>query len=234
MDAEMSWITNAWQFVADEVRDLSDAMHGRNGLTGAEAWHDERAAETERHAAPREAVDQTGLARDADGRSVEVDADGYPAREVSPDDSRLVAQAQDQADADYRRWAQEQDSGQRGGNPPASRALDREIDRAAEEWPEYVGPDHAQEEVKAGVAENYKVAIYPRHEGPGYTESPVNWEAWHQDHTGYEKDHYWGGHCGGPLPEDPDPPALPEMDAEPDPQSESEPERRAEPEAEQL
>ena len=68
---------------------------------------------------------------------MEVDADGYPGREADPGDGRPVGEAEDQADAAYRRWAQE---GERG-NPPASPALDREIDRAAAQWPEYSGQD---------------------------------------------------------------------------------------------
>ena len=60
------------------------------------------------------------LAREADGRILEVDADGYPGREADPGDGRPVAEAGDQADADYHRWAQE---GERG-NPPASAPLD--------------------------------------------------------------------------------------------------------------
>jgi hypothetical protein len=77
----MSWITSAWQFVADEVRDISDAIHGRNGLTVVEAWHAERVAEAGRHAVQREAAGQTRPARETDKRPVaepERDSQGWP------------------------------------------------------------------------------------------------------------------------------------------------------------
>jgi hypothetical protein len=63
------------------------------------------------------------------------------------------------------------------------RALDEEIDRLAAEFPEVTGPEREQAEVDADARENWDPWAYPGYEGPGYTEPPVNWEGWHQDHA---------------------------------------------------
>ena len=206
----MSRITDTWRAAIDGARIwgrevAADWRHTVREITGqvdADRWHAERLA---RQDAGRD-TDPGWLAQDADGRTVEVDADGYPGREADPDDGRPVVDAEEDAkDAAYQRWAQEREAGQATGNPPASRALDREVERTAKEWPEITGPEREQAEIDADARENYNAAVYPPYEGPGYTEPLVDWPGWHEDHTEYEKDRYWDGHYGEPLPEDPDP-----------------------------
>jgi hypothetical protein len=52
---------------------------------------------------PREASDDPGswLARDGDGRVLEVDAEGHPGREASPDDDRPAAEAESDTEQEY-------------------------------------------------------------------------------------------------------------------------------------
>jgi hypothetical protein len=94
----------------------------------------------------------------------------------------------DRADAVYRRWVQE---GERG-NPPASPALDREIDAALEQYPD--GPtwaEQAQADEYAAARERGPNMSYPEFEGPGFTEPPVDWPGWHREHTEEEREQYW-------------------------------------------
>jgi hypothetical protein len=149
----MGWITDTWRAGIDTARtwgrearaEWHDTVREITGPADADRWAAERAKQA--------AAGPTWLARDG-GRIVEVGADGYPGREADPDDGRPVAEemgsgvarptqwvqlpwpapeAGDQADAAYRHWVREGEQ----GHPPASPALDAEIDRAAAQFPEH-------------------------------------------------------------------------------------------------
>ena len=94
-------------------------------------------------------------------------------------------------DNNYRAWLASQEHGQVRGNPPASRLLDASIAQLASEYPEYSALDREQAEINEDAMVHSDWGTYPPYTGPGYTESPVNWEGWHRPHSDYEKDHYW-------------------------------------------
>jgi hypothetical protein len=177
----MGWITDTWRAATDTAstwgREAStewrDTVREITGPADADRWAAERAARAE--------ADPTWLARDGE-RVVEVDADGYPGREADPGDGRPVVEAQDQADAAYRRWVQE---GERG-NPPASAALDREIDAALREfpdvpaWPGVITPEPSGRDARAnygrGGDPRTELESQQQHEVWGTQERPGRWQ----------------------------------------------------------
>lgn len=82
----------------------------------------------------------------------------------------------------YEEWAREEG---RAGNPPKSHALDGEIDRYSERYPEVSSPEREQQEIYREIHERGPRWAYPEFEGPGYTEPPVDWAGWHHDHKGW-------------------------------------------------
>jgi hypothetical protein len=156
----MSWITDTWRAAVDGARtwgreastEWRDTVREIAGPADADRWAAERARQA--------AAGPTWLARDG-GRVVEVDAEGYPGREADLGDGRPVVEAEDDArDTDYQRWAQQAETGQATGNPPASAALDPEIDRATQEWPE-VGAAQAINDPSSGEWWDARAASEP-------------------------------------------------------------------------
>lgn len=88
---------------------------------------------------------------------------------------------EEQSDADYWNWMENYPH---SGNPSKSRALDREIDRYSEEYPEVSSLEREQEEFYRQAYERGPNWSYPEYEGPGFTEPPLNWSGYaHKDWT---------------------------------------------------
>jgi hypothetical protein len=80
--------------------------------------------------------------------------------------------------ADYDRWAGRYPQ---KGNPPKSRALDWEIDRYSEQYPEVSSLEMEQEEIYREAHERGPNWSYPEYEGPGFTEPALNWCGEHHE-----------------------------------------------------
>jgi hypothetical protein len=86
----------------------------------------------------------------------------------------------DTADDRWAAYAVECDLGRHQGNPPDSRLLDMQIGHYAGQYPEITDAERAQAEYRAELDERGL-----DREGPGYTEPPLDWEGWHEDHPGW-------------------------------------------------
>ena len=114
----MNWITHTWQTAVDGARtwgrearaEWRDTVREITGPADADRWAAERARQA--------AAGPTWLARDGE-RIVEVDADGHPGREASPDDGRPVAEAESDAGQAYVVGCGEEFAAYWGGEGPA-------------------------------------------------------------------------------------------------------------------
>jgi hypothetical protein len=112
----------------------------------------------------------------------EAAARSYREQEEEPDRQVQADIEEYERNADSDRWAGRYPQ---KGNPPKSRALEWEIDRYSEQYPEVSSLEMEQEEICRETHERGPNWSYPEYEGPGITEPPVDWEGWHHDHTGW-------------------------------------------------
>ena len=79
------------------------------------------------------------------------------------------------------------------GSAPVQDKAERDqlIEEASQEFPEYSYLDRVQERIYEEARERGPNMSYPEYEGPGFTEPAANDPGLHEDHSEYERDHYW-------------------------------------------
>jgi hypothetical protein len=100
--------------------------------------------------------------------------------EVQIEEAERQEAERDAADDRWAAYAVECDLGRHQGNPPDSRLLEMQIGHYAGQYPEITDAERAQAEYRAELDERGL-----DREGPGYTEPPLDWEGWHEDHKGW-------------------------------------------------
>jgi len=90
-------------------------------------------------------------------------------------------EGQEERNRAYVRYPGDCEYGIQKGNPPSSRELDAEVERAAGRYPEVWELEEMRARYEAGELD------------PGLEDyEPPPWsDQWHRDHSGYERDFYW-------------------------------------------
>jgi putative endonuclease len=168
IEAAHDYITGPWHEMGHHTADQAERFRGYTDLITAalaqireyEAEAGDQARQLPEEERMQENEAGSWLARDGDGQVLEVDADGRPGREASPDDGRPVAEPEEPAG-----WQAEAESAAWGGREPY---------RSYAEWAaegrqsaDEAGPDTGQAYV-AGSEEEF--ADYWGGQGP-------TWEA---------------------------------------------------------